>query len=91
MARALSAHFLTLGRDIFNVREMWAIVSPAAKRHRIRARCTSRAGLPREWLNRVNSSFCSAVRISFVRLDFPAMIQHSAKQIRWKCFIETIY
>jgi hypothetical protein len=86
MARALSTHFPTLGRDVFNVRAMWVIVSPAAKRHSIRARCTSRAGLPREWLNRVNSSFCSAVRSSFVRLDFPAMIQYSAEQIHMEMF-----
>jgi hypothetical protein len=47
MESALSTHFRTLGRVVFNARAIWLIVSPASKRQRIWARCTSRAGLPR--------------------------------------------
>jgi hypothetical protein len=81
MASALSTHFRTLGRVVFNAPAIFVIVSPASKRHKIWARCTSRAGDPREWLNRANSSFCSGLRISLGRPDLPAMIQYSGKQI----------
>jgi len=86
MASALFTHFRTLGREVFSARAIWVMVSPASKRQRIWARCTSRAGLPRASLNRATSFFSSGLRISLVRPDFPAMIQHSGKQIYMEMF-----